>query len=230
MTRKEIIDGLKFTVEMFLFNSSIGEKITEPRNDMDKTTIDACRGAIELLEQEPSEDAISRQVVLSKIKEVCFSEEWTQFRVDNGSNGQRDFIINFIENSPSVQPKTGWNNHQIACMLADLFGDACACNYNGIDEWLSELCDFKDTCCPNPVGVACWEQFLKYSQSRYTECGYEVRDKNALQEPKTGHWILTDDDFVYCSECEDSYYPRPIDASWYYCPHCGAKMVQESEG
>lgn len=84
------------------------------------------------------------------------------------------------------EPKTGWNNHQIACMLADLFGDVCACNYNGIDEWLGELCDFKDTCCPNPVGVACWEQFLKYSQSRYTECGYEVRDKNALQEPKTG--------------------------------------------
>jgi len=67
------------------------------------------------------------------------------------------------------EPKTGWNNHQIACMLADLFGNACACNYGGIDEWLSELCDFKDTCCPNPVGVACWEQFLKHSQSRYTE-------------------------------------------------------------
>lgn len=43
-------------------------------------------------------------------------------------------------------------------------------------------------------------------------------------QPKTGHWILTDDDLVYCSECEDSYYARPIDASWYYCPHCGAKM------
>ena len=43
-------------------------------------------------------------------------------------------------------------------------------------------------------------------------------------KPKTGHWILTDDDFVYCSECEDSYYSRPIDASWHYCPNCGAKM------
>lgn len=43
---------------------------------------------------------------------------------------------------------------------------------------------------------------------------------------KIGHWILTDGDFVYCSECEDSYYPRPIDASWYYCPHCGAKMKE----
>lgn len=51
MTRKEIIGGLKFTVDMFLFDPSTGETFTEPRNDMDKTTIDACKGAIELLEQ-----------------------------------------------------------------------------------------------------------------------------------------------------------------------------------
>lgn len=50
MSLKEIIDGLKFTVDMFLFDPSTGETITEPRNDMDKTTIDACKGAIELLE------------------------------------------------------------------------------------------------------------------------------------------------------------------------------------
>ncbi len=51
MTVKEIIDGLKFTVDMFLFDPTTGETYTEPRNDMDKTTIDACKGAIELLEQ-----------------------------------------------------------------------------------------------------------------------------------------------------------------------------------
>ena len=51
MTIKELIDGLKFTVDMFLFDTSTGETYTEPRNDMDKTTIDACKGAIELLEQ-----------------------------------------------------------------------------------------------------------------------------------------------------------------------------------
>lgn len=58
MTVKEIIDGLKFTVEMFLFNPSTGETYTEPRNDMDKTTIDACKGAIELLEQTRDEKTI----------------------------------------------------------------------------------------------------------------------------------------------------------------------------
>ena len=51
MTIKEIIDGLKFTVEMFLFDPNTGGTYVEPRNDMDKTTIDACKGAIELLEQ-----------------------------------------------------------------------------------------------------------------------------------------------------------------------------------
>ena len=58
--------------------------------------------------------------------------------------------------------RTGcWNNHQVACLLAELFGDTCACNYNGIDEWLPEVCDFQDIC-PRTVGVACWEQFLKH--------------------------------------------------------------------
>lgn len=51
MTRNEIIDGLTFTIQMFLFNANTGEIFTEPRNDMDKITIDACKGAIKLLEQ-----------------------------------------------------------------------------------------------------------------------------------------------------------------------------------
>ena len=51
MTREEIVGGLQFTVDMFLFDPNTGETYTEPRNDMDKTTIDACKGAIELLEQ-----------------------------------------------------------------------------------------------------------------------------------------------------------------------------------
>lgn len=38
MTKEEIIDGLKFTVEMFLLDPSTGKTLTEPRNDMDKRT------------------------------------------------------------------------------------------------------------------------------------------------------------------------------------------------
>lgn len=62
MTIKEIIDGLKFTVDMFLFDPTTGETYKEPRNDMDKTTIDACNGAIELLEQDPILDKIRAEI------------------------------------------------------------------------------------------------------------------------------------------------------------------------
>jgi len=67
---------------------------------------------------------------------------------------------------PSAQPE--WNNHTVACLLAEIFGDNCACNFNGIDEWLPEKCEVIDAC-PNPVGVACWEQFLKHRAERRTD-------------------------------------------------------------
>ena len=53
MTIKEIIDGLKFTMEMFLYNPTDGSmKPVSTLNDMDRTTYDACEGAIKLLEQQ----------------------------------------------------------------------------------------------------------------------------------------------------------------------------------
>lgn len=60
------------------------------------------------------------------------------------------------------RPQGEWNIHQVACILAELFGDTCACNYCGIDEWLPKVCDFANKECPDVVGVACWEQFLKH--------------------------------------------------------------------
>ena len=70
---------------------------------------------------------------------------------------------NELNNLPSAQPE--WNNHKVACLLAELFDDACACNYNGIDEWLPKKCELLDSC-PHPVGVACWEQYLKHKAER----------------------------------------------------------------
>lgn len=55
--------------------------------------------------------------------------------------------------------------HEVAEILADAFGDTCACNFNGNDEWLPEHCELLD-CCPNTVGVACWEQYLKHLDKR----------------------------------------------------------------
>lgn len=51
--------------------------------------------------------------------------------------------------------------HEVAVLLAEAIGDDCACNVNGNDEWLPETCELQDAC-PNPDGVACWEQWLKW--------------------------------------------------------------------
>lgn len=50
MTIKEIIDGLQFTIDMFLFNPSTGE--IQPKhllNEDSRLTVDACEGAIEII-------------------------------------------------------------------------------------------------------------------------------------------------------------------------------------
>lgn len=58
MTIEEIIQGLQFTVDMFLFDPTTGETFTEPRNDMDKTTINACKEAIKLLKEREKNEKI----------------------------------------------------------------------------------------------------------------------------------------------------------------------------
>ena len=64
-----------------------------------------------------------------------------------------------------------WNVHQIACMLADIFKDRCACNYCGNDEWLPKVCDLANTSCPDTFGVACWEQFVANYNNKPKEKG-----------------------------------------------------------
>ena len=67
-----------------------------------------------------------------------------------------------LKNEMEANMENGlYTAHEVAVIIADLFGDDCACNFNGIDEWLPFKCELLDTC-PNPCGVACWEQYLKY--------------------------------------------------------------------
>lgn len=60
-----------------------------------------------------------------------------------------------------VKKKNKYSAHDVALILSDAFGDSCACNFNGNDEWLPEKCELLDTC-PDVNGVACWEQYLKW--------------------------------------------------------------------
>lgn len=98
-----------------------------------------------------TDDLISRQAAIDAIDRNAYRHTYVEQ------------IIDIIKELPSARPK--WNNHTVACLLAELFDDTCACNYNDIDEWLPEKCELLDSC-PHPVGVACWEQFLKHKAKR----------------------------------------------------------------
>ena len=70
-------------------------------------------------------------------------------------------MADIADESRNKSTKKMYNRHEVAVIIAELFGDDCACNFNGIDEWLPEKCELLDAC-PHTVGVACWEQYLKY--------------------------------------------------------------------
>ena len=93
-------------------------------------------------------------------------KEWDDVLVfDESGSTIADCCEEVISNLPSIESMT---IHEVAIILAELFDDPCACNYNGIDEWLPEKCKFGDVC-PHPEGVSCWEQYLKYQLEKIRE-------------------------------------------------------------
>jgi len=45
---------------------------------------------------------ITAREILNIIEEICFSEHYLEFRVNKGSNGQRDLIIRLIKEKYGV--------------------------------------------------------------------------------------------------------------------------------
>ena len=71
-----------------------------------------------------------------------------------------------------------YTRHEVACIIADLFGGTCACDYSGNDEWLPQYCEFADNVCPNTVGVACWEQYLEHMDRKEREQNEQTKKPN----------------------------------------------------
>lgn len=69
MTKEEIINGLKLTIGQCLFDPYTMELSTEQISFTEKLTIDACKGAIDLLEQEHTkEETLKYEPILDKIR------------------------------------------------------------------------------------------------------------------------------------------------------------------
>ena len=60
---------------------------------------------------------------------------------------------------------------QVAELLHEAFGDECACNFNGNDEWLLQACRFcKSDECPDPPDkLDCWREFIRHHNNKPKE-------------------------------------------------------------
>lgn len=57
----------------------------------------------------------------------------------------------------------------VAEILAEQFGDECACNFNGNDEWLPMMCHYGDVCPDPPEHLGCWMELLRNKYCRPPE-------------------------------------------------------------
>ena len=100
MDRDTIIDGLRMTMALCVFDPSTGEEI-EPHllNDINRATYDACKGALEILERlDTDSDTISRQAVIDALDK----------RFDSIPMEQTTEILLLrkdLRNLPSAQPQ-----------------------------------------------------------------------------------------------------------------------------
>lgn len=81
-----------------------------------------------------------------------------------------------------------YSRHEVACIISEVLGDDCACNFNNNDEWLPDYCDFADTCIISDtedlIGIAAVDtgDVLKYM------CRWV--NKNGLQDLEKAQWYL----------------------------------------
>lgn len=78
MSIESIIQGLQFTIDMFLFDPFTGEILKEPRNDEDKITIEVCREAIKILKSK----SLNMAIALDAAFERGYDQGYMQARSD----------------------------------------------------------------------------------------------------------------------------------------------------
>lgn len=74
-------------------------------------------------------------------------------------------IINWV----GAEPNEAMTLEMVAEILAEQFGDECACNFNGNDEWLPEVCQYENTCPNPPERLGCWMELLRHKYRRPPE-------------------------------------------------------------
>lgn len=242
MTREELKEHCEKQIEMCeLWAISKGEKPSGKIYE-EHTLI------LELLEQEPCEDCISRQAVLDAMFDLCDTGE-TLKENPWRDNPHIDAVVETIERLPSVklqEPCEDWYDVLSNEMTLDQARQAVKDLRKKLAEHLEqEPCDVPDI----NVGDMISRQAVIGVIERWLECSdYNEAERHIMRavqsvlydspsvnpQPKTGHWIAVyqgDEIINYrCSECElgDTNGSTNL-YGWDYCRRCGAKMVESQE-
>ena len=200
MTVKEIIDGLKFTVEMFLLDPDTNETLTEPRNDLDKITVDACRGAIELLEQTDSKQEIG---TTNKVLAEVFN------KIVKMSNDELIELLKLID------------KQQTDSVLEDIkteFIKRYPINYCGEPELGGVSCVFS----LNDV-LKIIDKHINGKKKRVDEFNKEIAKQVILSGDGYSNGELVYD-FGECPNCGWNFEEGDKDWEEPFCCHCGQKL------
>ena len=108
MDRDTIIDGLRMTMDLCVFDPSTGEEI-EPHllNDISRATYDACKGALEILKRlDTDSDTISRQAAIDALDEYFERIGKVKRRgLNKGEKAIRLDTVGAINSLPPAQPE-----------------------------------------------------------------------------------------------------------------------------
>ena len=79
-------------------------------------------------------------------------------------------VRSMVHSAPTLTPQNEpLTLETVAEILAEQFGDACACNVNGNDEWLPMMCHYGDVCPDPPEHLGCWMELLRNKYHRQPE-------------------------------------------------------------
>lgn len=99
--------------------------------------------------------------------------EWLRPYLHTGEPIPADVLISDIQMMPpTFTPQNeAMTLEMVAEILAEQFGDECACNVNGNDEWLPMMCYYGDVCPDPPEHLGCWMELLRNKYRRPPEGG-----------------------------------------------------------
>ena len=123
-----------------------------------------------------------RLIDADRLKEAMYHAAFEEDSEDQEWNGGCWIRYRLFERVlDSIPTEKLYTEEEVARILVTITQDECACDLNGNDEWLPEVCECIDEC-PTPKHLECWRQWLKhFDEEKYWKHFYGVK--------KTKQWI-----------------------------------------